>query len=152
MYHRHVGPSEGGPGLLRPGIVAPSFTDVGGTAIDVVALTALTPTRLIVLTSGDRSAVSATSNVPPARPLRPLRIGETTSLRWQVDTLPGPLVVIAGAEAVGPAELLASGIDAAGRLYVNRYRDWRATGFQLWSGQTPDVQHQPLVPPSLTGR
>src|SRR5262249_58328963 len=85
MYHRHVGPSEGGPGLLRPGIVAPSFTDVGGTAIDVVALTALTPTRLIVLTSGDRSAVSVTSNVPPARPLRPLRIGETTSLRWQVD-------------------------------------------------------------------
>ena len=71
MYHRHVAPGETTTGLLRPGVVAPSFTEIGGNAIDVVALTALAPARLIVLTSGDRSAVSATSSPPPVRPLRP---------------------------------------------------------------------------------
>jgi hypothetical protein len=152
MYHRHVGPNEAVTGLPRLGVVTPSFVEIGGNAIDVVALTALGPTRLIVLTSGERSVMSATSSAPPLRPLRPVRFGDAATLIWHVDSLPGPLVVIAGVTPVGPAELLAAGIDPGGRLYFNRYRDWRWTGFQLWPGQTPDVQHQPLVPPSLTGR
>ncbi|HKZ07991.1 MAG TPA: FG-GAP-like repeat-containing protein [Methylomirabilota bacterium] len=153
MYHRHVAPSDL-PGRLRPlGVAPPGFAPIGGNAYDVITLSALGPTRLVVLTTGDRRLVSATSSSPPpARILRALRDGEIGPLEWQVDTPPGPLVVIAGMVAIGPAELLAAGIDPAGRLYVNRFRDWRWTGFQLWPGQSPDVQHRPLVPPSLTGR
>jgi len=133
-------------------VVARGFTEIGGNAIDVIALNALGPTRLIVLTAGDRRAVSAQSSPLLGRPLSLMRVGDAAPLAWHLDTLPGPLVVIAGMTATGPAELLAAGIDPAGRLYVNRFLDWRWTGFQLWTGQTPDVQHQPLVPPSLTGR
>jgi hypothetical protein len=155
IFHRLVSPGEPATFIARPGFTPPQFLAIGGIATDQIALVALAPGRLRLLTSGSgRTIISASSTPPPAaRLLRPLRIGEPAPQPvWSVETLPGPGVVIAGLTAIGARELLAAGIDPQGRLYLNRFRDWRWTGFQLLPGQTPDVQHQPLVPPSLTGR
>jgi hypothetical protein len=58
-------------------------------------------------------------------------------------------VEVTGLVAIGLYEVLASGIDAGGRLYLNRFLDWRWEGYSPLYGQTPQTRSSPVVPPSL---
>ena len=143
LFHHHVPAREAI--LIHRGsaTISPDFTPLGGPAAGTVAIAALGPSRVMVLgeTLTGRPFTAWSAPAPPRH--------EGGLLVWQSQLLVGPVVEVTGLVSIGPHEVLASAVDHAGKLYLNRFFGWRWAGYAPLYGQTPQTRSSPPVPPSL---
>ena len=149
IYQRRIGGYENlPPGLLSP--AARTFNFVGGNVADTPALLAVSPTNLHLLARGTNGVTY--SNTAFANGNAPLGGGDRP-IAWRGYTpISQPGLLIGGIVAAGPRDFSAVGVDAAGRLWLNRYDGMSWRGFLPVAGQTPDMQlGPPLFRPALAG-
>lgn len=151
VFHRHLVSEDVTVARPRSSGNVPPFTEIVGLAAGKLALAALGPTRLLVLGEARHGGLFTARSGAASRDVLRELAGRTpvAPLTWRTEALVGPSVEITGLVAIGTHEVLASGIDARGQLYLDRFLDWRWDGYAPLHGQTLQTRSSPPIPPSL---